>query len=1158
VELVLALHEKTHLRVTYDDRESHLADLHPLLLQNEQAINHAIDADPIAYGKKLYAALFPPNSIAQQALAEMPERLLLVAPDPQLDAIPWEYVYGSFGPDDPTSPDYTENFLVLECPFVRGLPTPQRIAPPSTDQSLHIVAIPSNPLSDAIEPLRIDAEWMRLKESIQQIPAAITLERTTPPTLERVRQQVANQKGRVVHFMGHGGQDQRQGAVLCFEQDNGTPHLVTAKEFVQHVRRTVFLVTLNACVSATPGPTSFHNLAAALVRQKTPYALGMRLSIVDEDARTFSRVFYNELARGVPVEEALIQSRLTLVKSRRSWVVGVPVLYTSLTEAAPGFVTHDGTPRVKEDSPPVDVSVLPPVEGTFQGRINDLLELGKDLTGDQRPRILTILGSGGQGKTALALKLVERFAFAWSGGVWAIALDHLPARSTFVIALAQFLGIETQGTLDITNIERLVLAQLNQRRTLLVLDNAETLVEAVEAQNADVLDLVAFLKKLLGTFACLLVTSRVPLGWDDEQTHELGGLLPQEGAALFRQGAPQRKGEIDLSVAASLSRQLEGHPLGLRLLAGAFNEIKLSLPAFLQTIEERLQDAENKYVGPEHRHRKLYACIETSVRALNPVLHSLLSGLWIFHSPFLADTAVAIFDPDAQETEAHPSLIRDQLYQLQRRSLLTLKTVTTSDGILQLYALLPTTRPYVEHHLDQAYDQALHKKRFIAAYSHLAGLASNELGRSVAVVALVQQEREDFEWVCEALADDEMGRAERSGYLSDWGWVVYRLGNPLRGLRLLEQAKELIEGTDSTLTLQISHNMAVMYGAMGHQQQALQLYEEVLPISREVGDRAGEATTLNNMAGVYSDTGHQQQALQHYEEVLSIRREVGDRAGEAITLNDMALVYSAMGQPQQALQLYEEALSIRREVRDRAGEAATLNNMTTVYGATGHPQQALQHYEEALPIMREVGDRAGEATTLSNMGEVYRTTGHPQQALQHYEEALPIMREVGDRAGEATTLTSLAFLFYRDLNRPTDAITSLEKALQIFAATGLPQDSAGTTVEQVQQFLAMICSETFSETPSTLPAEAIPQIVTNTIAVMTDASSHRTKWHGRITSALQDARQQGADWQHDCDFFTAILALLDGQPPTLPSNHPYIQALEAIQKGIATSGDETI
>src|SRR5205085_5828913 len=169
-------------------------------------------------------------------------------------------------------------FLVLECHFVRGLPADQRIAGPTLDTGLHIVAVPSNPLGHELEPLNIDGEWLRLKEIIQHVPYAITLERTRPPTIEQVRSLVANQRHRVIHFMGHGGQDER-GALLYFEKDNGDLDPVTARQFVLRVRSTVFLVTLNACVTATPGATTFSNLAAALAQQKTPYALGMRFSI---------------------------------------------------------------------------------------------------------------------------------------------------------------------------------------------------------------------------------------------------------------------------------------------------------------------------------------------------------------------------------------------------------------------------------------------------------------------------------------------------------------------------------------------------------------------------------------------------------------------------------------------------------------------------------------------------------------------------------------------------------------------------------------------------------------------------------------------------------------------------------------------------------------
>ena len=53
--------------------------------------------------------------------------------------------------------------------------------------------------------------------------------------------------------------------------------------------------------------------------------------IYDDDARLFARAFYDDLARGTSVEEALLQARMTLArKSQRPWVVGVPVLYTSL------------------------------------------------------------------------------------------------------------------------------------------------------------------------------------------------------------------------------------------------------------------------------------------------------------------------------------------------------------------------------------------------------------------------------------------------------------------------------------------------------------------------------------------------------------------------------------------------------------------------------------------------------------------------------------------------------------------------------------------------------------------------------------------------------------------------------------------------------------
>lgn len=118
MELILTLQGETEVSVTFDPR--------PLLLKDEQDLQK----NPVVYGEKLYNALFPQNTLAQCTLATSPERILLVTTSENLDAIPWEYAYGPDG------------FLVLECPFVRGLPAGQRIAPPLLDNNLHIIAVP--------------------------------------------------------------------------------------------------------------------------------------------------------------------------------------------------------------------------------------------------------------------------------------------------------------------------------------------------------------------------------------------------------------------------------------------------------------------------------------------------------------------------------------------------------------------------------------------------------------------------------------------------------------------------------------------------------------------------------------------------------------------------------------------------------------------------------------------------------------------------------------------------------------------------------------------------------------------------------------------------------------------------------------------------------
>jgi tetratricopeptide (TPR) repeat protein len=145
----------------------------------------------------------------------------------------------------------------------------------------------------------------------------------------------------------------------------------------------------------------------------------------------------------------------------------------------------------------------------------------------------------------------------------------------------------------------------------------------------------------------------------------------------------------------------------------------------------------------------------------------------------------------------------------------------------------------------------------------------------------------------------------------------------------------------------------LVYGDQGNYPEALRYYEESLAIRREVGDRAGEGTTLNNIGGIYDNQGNYPEALRFYEQSLAILREVGDRAGEGTTLNNIGLVYRNQGNYPEALRFYKESLAISREVGDRAGEGYTLNNIGVAYANRGLSNESLDDLLEAVPYIQQ-------------------------------------------------------------------------------------------------------------------------------------------------------------------------------------------------------------
>jgi CHAT domain-containing protein len=229
---------------------------------------------------------------------------------------------------------------------------------------------------------------------------------------------------------------------------------------------------------------------------------------------------------------------------------------------------------------------------------------------------------------------------------------------------------------------------------------------------------------------------------------------------------------------------------------------------------------------------------------------------------------------------------------------------------------------------------------------------------------------------------------------------------------------------------------------MGQGTEALNYFNQALPLWREAGEQGGEALTLNNMGSTYANLGKKQDALENFNRALTTWRAVGNRQGEALTLNSIGRLYRDLGQQQSALDYYNQALPIWREVGSRAGEGLALNDIGRAYADLGQPQKALEFCNQALPIWRETGNRRGEAMTLNNMGRDYSDLGEADKALEFDSRALPIWREVKDRRGEALALMTIGWA-YSTLKETQKALASELAALSLAKAADDPEIEGG-------------------------------------------------------------------------------------------------------------------
>jgi len=645
---------------------------------------------------------------------------------------------------------------------------------------------------------------------------------------------------------------------------------------------------------------------------------------------------------------------------------------------------------------------LPIQRTTFVGRDHDVTEV-KELI--SRHRLLTLVGSGGVGKTRVALQVGADLLDHYPDGVW--FADFAPITDPELVSsvIAQVLGMNQQ---EGKRVDESIPAWLKRKKLVLILDNCEHVLDTVAAIAALVIGTAPDVR--------IVNTSRQVLDISGEEVfrvpsldvpHTIADLTPAAVAefgavALFVDRARSVDKSFTLTeatapIVADICRRLDGIPLAIELAAARVKV--LSVPNLAQRLNERfkLLTGGSRDVLP--RQKTLGALIDWSYDLLTPQEQMLFLRLGIFAGGFALEAATRVCGGDGlDEIE-----ILDLLASLADKSLV----VADTSGEQERYHLLESTRAYALEKLDANERERL-ARAHAEYFSALAREASDRYGAGSTVAWLADAEREldnfraALEWGLTQGHDAALVAAIAGGLEQFW----YRNGLAVEGRYWIERALERVDSEEHPLTAaRLWYAQSWLFSG----KRASESAERAIALYESAGDLRGAAHARATLAYSLLQTGRLDEADALITRALSEMREYKDKPGIAKCLRYRAAILGNQGARAEARDLYDKALAILREVGDEIGLGLVHANVGEYEFAAGHPREALKAATEGLSL-RRAKDKDAQATSNCNSAAYQIALEDFPGAQSSAREALRLAREIQNAYTTAISLQHFASL----------------------------------------------------------------------------------------------------------------------------------------------------